>query len=74
MLLSIVRLVAILPWITLLFTVIAAVVLFMAGSRARRNATTAPATTTAGEVHDSRSDAGIVEKDAIRPSTTTAPA
>ncbi|KAF8066554.1 hypothetical protein FPV67DRAFT_1416901 [Lyophyllum atratum] len=44
------RLVAILPWITLLFTIIAAVVLFMAGSPARR-VHAAPGHTTARDIH-----------------------
>ncbi|RDB16463.1 hypothetical protein Hypma_002817 [Hypsizygus marmoreus] len=55
------RLVAILPWFTVLFTFIAAGVLFVAGSRARHNVGAPEAS--AGQ--DTHSDAGIVEKEAV---------
>lgn len=54
------RLVAILPWITLLFTIVASVVLFVAGSPARRVPVTAADHTT----QDSRSEDGTTEKGA----------
>lgn len=60
-----VRLLAVLPWISLLFTVIAAAVLFVAGSRARRAGPSASSPETA-EAHATadgrRSEAGTVEK------------
>ncbi|KAF5367289.1 hypothetical protein D9615_010452 [Tricholomella constricta] len=69
------RLVAILPWITILFTVIASGVLFTAGSPARRahaHAQASPADSTTA--HETRTDDGLTEEKGDKSTTPTAAA